>query len=170
MDNNKRKNLDSYFLSSAKKNKKINSEQSISTNDESSETSNRVDDESAEMSPTTSSENVNIKEQRNVQDEENNIKTKVDIIDLSHSCQDSPAQPKLNLYPKNHENRSFLAKWYHGRPWLEYSIARDSAYCYYCRHFGAPTSSSNKKPQTDAFINNGLCSIAAFSYPYKFGS
>jgi len=49
-----------------------------------------------------------------------------------------------------------MAKWYDGRPWLEYSIKTDTSYCYYCRHFGVPTSSSNKKPQTDAFVNNGF--------------
>ncbi|CAF3679209.1 unnamed protein product, partial [Rotaria socialis] len=32
----------------------------------------------------------------------------------------------------------------------------NSYYCYICGHFGALMSSSNKKPQTDAFVNNGF--------------
>jgi hypothetical protein len=46
-------------------------------------------------------------------------KTIGNVIDVSISCQDRPAQPKLSSYPKNHENRSFVANWYDGRQWLE---------------------------------------------------
>ncbi|CAF3929882.1 unnamed protein product [Rotaria magnacalcarata] len=45
-------------------------------------------------------------------DEKNNNKTIGDVIDVSISCQDRPAQPKLSSYPKKHENKSFVANWY----------------------------------------------------------
>ncbi|CAF4161089.1 unnamed protein product [Rotaria magnacalcarata] len=52
--------------------------------------------------------------------------------------------------------KSFTAKWYDERPWLEYSIKTNSCCCYFCRHFSALTTSSQKKPQTDAFVNHGF--------------
>ncbi|CAM4851962.1 unnamed protein product, partial [Rotaria magnacalcarata] len=39
----------------------------------------------------------------------NNNKTIGDAIDVSISCQDRPAQPKLSSYTKNHANKSFVA-------------------------------------------------------------
>ncbi|CAF4364073.1 unnamed protein product, partial [Rotaria magnacalcarata] len=48
--------------------------------------------------------------QKNMQHaEKNNNKTIGDAIDVSISCQDRPAQPKLSSYPKHHENKSFVA-------------------------------------------------------------
>ncbi|CAF3679573.1 unnamed protein product [Rotaria socialis] len=58
-------------------------------------------------------------------------------------------RPVLSSYPVNHENRSFQSQWYQNRPWLEYSIKNDSAYCYCCRHFGE--SVQTKCFQSDAF-------------------
>ncbi|CAF4903639.1 unnamed protein product, partial [Rotaria socialis] len=49
----------------------------------------------------------------------------------------------------NNESRSFQFQWYCNRPWLEYSIKNDTAYCYYCRHFGI--SIQTKRLQSDAF-------------------
>ena len=69
--------------------------------------------------------------------------------DLSISADHPPARPILSSYPSNHENRSFQSQWYHNRPWLEYSIAYDSAYCYNCRHFGQAIET--KRLQNDAF-------------------
>ena len=45
-----------------------------------------------------------------------------------------PIRPFLK-FPKDNENRSFLTQWYEKYDWLEYSILRDSAYCFHCRHF-----------------------------------
>ena len=44
----------------------------------------------------------------------------------------------------------------HADLWLEYSIKSDTCDCYFCRHFGVLTSSSNKKPQTEAFVQKGF--------------
>ena len=49
-----------------------------------------------------------------------------------------------------------MAKWYGEHPWLEYSIKIDNCYWYFCQHFGALTSSSTKKPQTDALLHKGF--------------
>ncbi|CAF4495497.1 unnamed protein product [Rotaria socialis] len=166
MDNGKRKTLDSFFFLSTQKKSKSPHEQSNDADNENAITQSfdshpsRVTfdiNEPVETPSIMSSQNINSENQKNVQHaEKNNNKTIGDVVDVSISCQDPPAQPKLSSYPKNHENRSFVAKWYDGRPWLEYSIEKDGSYCYYCRHFGVPTSSSNKKTQTDGFINNGF--------------
>ena len=54
---------------------------------------------------------------------------------------DKPAQPSITFpyrffgVGKNIRKRSFSAAWYKGRPWLEYSIKFDAAYCFPCRTF-----------------------------------
>jgi hypothetical protein len=59
------------------------------------------------------------------------------VIDISINKFDSPSQPiitfpKINI--KNHL-RSFNKNWYNNRFWLEYSINKDSVFCFVCRHF-----------------------------------
>ncbi|CAF1302516.1 unnamed protein product [Rotaria sordida] len=163
MSNNKRKTLDFYFSSTQKKHNSSHEQSNDADNQNvvlqsfDSQPSRVIDNEPVKISLINTHENISNENQQNVQyEEEINNETTGDTIDISRSCENPPAQPKLISYPKNHENRSFMSKWYEGRPWLEYSIEKNSTYCYYCRHFGAPTSSSNKKPQTDAFINNGF--------------
>ena len=54
---------------------------------------------------------------------------------------DKPAQPRITFpyrffgVGKNMRKRSFSVAWYKGRPWLEYSIQFDAAYCFPCRIF-----------------------------------
>jgi hypothetical protein len=165
MNNNKR-TLDCYFASSTQKKTKptvtqpeddIIEDLTVQSCDTHIYPASGANDKLAESSSIDSAQAIDINNEENDQHEENrNNITSDSVIDISRSCQDPPAQPKLKSYPRNQDNRSFLAKWYDGRPWLEYSITMDSSYCYYCRHFGAPTSSSNKKPQTDAFLSNGF--------------
>ncbi|CAF4870207.1 unnamed protein product, partial [Rotaria socialis] len=69
--------------------------------------------------------------------------------DISISVDHPPVRPVLSTYPVNNESRSFQFQWYCNRPWLEYSIKNDTAYCYYCRHFGI--SIQTKRLQSDAF-------------------
>ena len=74
--------------------------------------------------------------------------------DISHTNQDLPTQPRLTIYPTDNENRSFQVRWYTNRDWLEYSVERDAAFCYCCRHFsqfGTPT-----RNQRDAFTTCGF--------------
>lgn len=57
----------------------------------------------------------------------------------------------LLSYKINNDNRSFQKQWFLNRPWLEYSVDRDRAYCYYCRHFGSTNTMTNRN-QSDAFL------------------
>ena len=52
---------------------------------------------------------------------------------------ESPHQPTGISYPVRFysiSNRSFQASWYGKFPWLEYSIERDSVFCFPCCFFG----------------------------------
>ena len=47
-------------------------------------------------------------------------------------------QPDLKTFPKTQHGaakRSFRRECYRSRPWLEYSMSKDAAYCFACRHF-----------------------------------
>ena len=56
---------------------------------------------------------------------------------------DGPSQPNLGSYPRGQKNRCFRATWYTSYPWLEYSIAKDKAFCFACRNFITSTSKSD---------------------------
>lgn len=81
----------------------------------------------------------------------NTVQVKSTPDDISKSCNDLPAQPKLTTYPNNADKRSFQSSWYKERPWLEYSIKNNMCYCYYCRHF-----SCNRSINYDAFTTTGF--------------
>jgi len=66
------------------------------------------------------------------------------ITDIRHSSDELPAQPILASYPLNKEKRSFRSQWFSQFTWLEYSEQKDSAYCYYCRHFGTGINLNNR--------------------------
>ena len=59
---------------------------------------------------------------------------------------EKPAQPLVSFpltlfgHGNQQQKRAFCAKWYQGRPWLEYSVEQDAAYCFACRKFGNPDS------------------------------
>jgi len=78
-------------------------------------------------------------------------------ISKNRSCQ--PVQPNLKKFRmtqfgKNKTKfRSFNAAWYKLYPWLEYSVIRDAAYCYSCRHFLPPVIRGEKAFITDGFKN-----------------
>jgi hypothetical protein len=150
--NNSKRTLDCYFASSTQKKAKpivtqleddIIENVTVQSSNTHISPAPSTNDKPAEPSFIDSAPTIDINNARNVQHEENrNNTTSDDVIDISRSCEDPPTQPKLKSYPRNQNNRSFVDKWYDGRPWLEYSITTDTSYCYYCRHFGAPTSSS----------------------------
>ena len=59
--------------------------------------------------------------------------------DIAQSKAESPHQPTGISYPVRFygtSKRSFQASWYGEFPWLEYSIERDSVFCFPCRFFG----------------------------------
>ena len=45
-----------------------------------------------------------------------------------------PIQPIIK-FPKNNNGRAFVAGWYTEYQWLEYSISKNGAFCFYCRNF-----------------------------------
>ena len=69
------------------------------------------------------------------------------VSDLG-SLVDGPSQPNLSerdqkSYPRDQKNRCFRETWYTSYPWLEYSIAKDKAFCFTCRNFSTSTSKSD---------------------------
>ncbi|CAF4341824.1 unnamed protein product, partial [Rotaria sp. Silwood2] len=70
--------------------------------------------------------------------------------DISHSKNEPPSQPVLSSYVQNSDKRSFQSQWFKDRPWLEFSVIQNKAYCYYCRHYG--TSKLTTKSQCNAFL------------------
>ena len=67
-----------------------------------------------------------------------------------------PCQTKVHKYPKRmigNLNRSFHDEWYVNNPWLEYSIAKDAAFCFYCYLFKQPRA---EHYGVDSFTNVGF--------------
>ena len=59
------------------------------------------------------------------------------VLDIAQGKSHCPTQPVIQ-FPKSmfgSVGRSFQHRWYSMFSWLEYSISRDSAYCFACRHF-----------------------------------
>ena len=48
-----------------------------------------------------------------------------------------PTQPIGYKFPKSSTKRSFQKKWFKEHCWLEYSMEKDRAYCFYCYFFQA---------------------------------
>ena len=56
-----------------------------------------------------------------------------------HYITKGPCQPILCDSPVSHfseKPRQFRSEWYVGRKWLEYSLDKDAAFCFYCYLFG----------------------------------
>ena len=56
---------------------------------------------------------------------------------------DGSAQPRLLSFPKSkfgNQKRSFQAAYYSSFPFLEYSVQKDSVFCFSCRHFPTPNA------------------------------
>ena len=69
--------------------------------------------------------------------------------DIAQSTADEPSQPLLAHFPTTiigGKARSYQAFWFRSHPWLEYSVEKDSCYCYPCRLF-------NRDPSDSLFAN-----------------
>ena len=65
-----------------------------------------------------------------------------------------PCQPKLENYPPTfdgRDNRRFQYRWFTLYPWLEYSVARDRAFCFPCFLF------EKNPPKYPLFTVEGYC-------------
>jgi len=68
-----------------------------------------------------------------------------------------PCQPRGHSYPKRkiyNRNRSFHDVWFNNHAWLEYSIAKDAAFCFYCYLF--------KQPRAENFGVDALQEMCGF--------
>ncbi|KAK1354287.1 zinc finger MYM-type protein 1-like [Heracleum sosnowskyi] len=64
-----------------------------------------------------------------------------------------PCRPLSYVFPPTQcgENmRSFHISWFHNREWLEYSISKDAAFCFWCYLFG------ERRDGEQTFIKNGF--------------
>ena len=68
---------------------------------------------------------------------------------------DFPNQPSGKFPPSTFGNqeRSFNARWYCGRPWLEYSREKDAAFCYCCRKFCSSSTTGEYAFRMNGFRN-----------------
>ena len=46
-----------------------------------------------------------------------------------------PTQPIGHNFPQSHDKRSFQKHWFRQHSWLEYSVEKNKAYCFYCYLF-----------------------------------
>lgn len=56
-----------------------------------------------------------------------------------------PCQPKGHNFPKKkfgNQNRSFQRVWFNDYVWLEYSVSKDAAFCFWCYLFKPPKPKS----------------------------
>ena len=97
--------------------------------------------------------------------------------DLSQQPVDGPRQPvrRFPLTNFGHQQRRFNRAWYGQYNWLEYSVMKDSAFCFSCRHFltrahgfhiedaFTVTGFKNWKKATDAFNAHNVSSAHKFS-------
>ncbi|KAH7668896.1 Ribonuclease H-like protein, partial [Dioscorea alata] len=67
-----------------------------------------------------------------------------------------PCQPIGNNYPQKEygkQRRSFQNAWFKQHPWLEYSVTKDAAFCFWCYLF---TPSRENRIKEDAFTKIGF--------------
>jgi len=73
-----------------------------------------------------------------------------------HYVKHGPVQP-VDGFVRSVDGRSFRAEWYVRFPWLEYSMAKAAAFCFYCRLFAVDSAVSSSGGQVDAaFISGGF--------------
>lgn len=75
-----------------------------------------------------------------------------DVIRRAY-VQKGPCQPRIHAFPSTrmgNKDRRFCVSWYDEYPtWLEYSVAKDAVFCFYCYLF----SSSDCSFLNDGFSN-----------------
>ncbi|XP_025194326.1 uncharacterized protein LOC112593952 [Melanaphis sacchari] len=87
-----------------------------------------------------------------------------DILDLG-DIDSGPATPILDAYPKTcfgSQNRAFTSALFKQFDWLEYSISKDSVFCYACRTFGTKKCKSEEIFITKGFNNWKKVSVYIF--------
>ena len=76
--------------------------------------------------------------EENVEDETATSANGNTVSDVSQQPEEGPHQPALKKYPSQqfgNQQRSFIRGWFDLYSWLEYSITKDTTFCFACRHF-----------------------------------
>lgn len=76
--------------------------------------------------------------------------------DISSRPYDDPRRPVLQKYPSKpfgNQHKSFNKSWMDQYMWLEYSMSKDAAFCFACRHFLKQSHRFHIEP---AFTSNGF--------------
>lgn len=79
--------------------------------------------------------------------------------DIAKKLTDDPFQPFVKHFPFRQfgdRKRNFQPSWYKGRPWLEYSISHDAAFCFPCRFFKANFQGPGMRTESLSFVNEGF--------------
>ena len=77
--------------------------------------------------------------------------------DISLDKCSKPVQPHLKEFPKRNQRR-FNVTYYSRFFWIEYSILKDEAFCFACRHFGMKaTIRKGEYIGKRVFVDNGFC-------------
>ena len=81
---------------------------------------------------------------------------------FKHYVNHGPIQPSGGFI-RNDEGRSFRAEWFNRFPWLEFSLLKQSAFCFYCRLFAIEGSSTGRGGNVEAaFTSIGKLNRACF--------
>lgn len=78
------------------------------------------------------------------------------VTDISTSKEEVPVQPHLRKFPRTQHGtskRAFNSSWYRHNSWLEYSVSKDSSYCFACRHFSLPNAPDSAFTSDVGFSN-----------------
>ena len=73
--------------------------------------------------------------------------------DISLSSNEKPVQPSVDFPLRN--GMRFTVNWYSKYSWLEYSVVKDTVFCYCCRHFAASISRKGDAIGNVAFVDYG---------------
>lgn len=79
--------------------------------------------------------------------------------DLSMNRKCAPCQPHVKPFPKQKMGklyRSFHSAFYNKYHWLEYSIEKNSVYCFYCRHFNKRGFDNTTITDCRSFVVDGF--------------
>ena len=69
------------------------------------------------------------------------------IVDRAKGVEDQPLQPRHHRFPYTYilnKSWSFNPSWFDKYTWLEYSIAKDAAFCYACQFFSTGVHKSEE--------------------------
>ncbi|XP_076050834.1 zinc finger MYM-type protein 1-like [Oratosquilla oratoria] len=115
----------------------------------------QVNDDDQEPCTSSSTENPELEENVDGDSAQKNTRRPPGPNDISLLPDSGPTCPDLKKYPSHMQGgqtRSFNKRGHQQYSWLEYSVVKDAAYCFACRHF--TTSHLGRAEQS--FTHNGF--------------